>query len=415
MAKSRTARRKKKLSKGKIIFLVVLVLVVIAALVALWYFRPDVIQGVIASIGAGKEEADTDKGGDTTEGGEKPGGDENPGKPDNPYVEGDTLEMTVLDIGQGDCIYIAFPDGTNMMMDIGSEFGSTSPWNHADEFLKEKNVTTIDYLFITHGDYDHIRDAKKLIDNYEIKSFYMPLDKAQDSSTWLKLLDAARAETYTDENGNTVDSAYNNNVGEFTISGENWEMKCYSFDEADYPEGTNAEKINAVSPICLLEYAERTIVLTGDANEMTEEYVLAKGYLDGIDTDVLKVGHHGSKSSTTQAFLDEIDAEFAIISTSGTREEPNEKYTHPNPDLLKRLDSYVDAVPDADYNGFREIYITASDGDITVTIGENGGINITASEAPDKNYGEVQVAAVIMQNGEVYAVCIKRGAYVVQE
>ena len=240
MAKSRTARRKKKLSKGKIIFLVVLVLVVIAALVALWYFKPDVVQGVIASIGAGKEEADTDKGGDTTEGGEKPGGDENPGKPDNPYVEGDTLEMTVLDIGQGDCIYISFPDGTNMMMDIGSEVGSTSPWIHADEFLKEKNVTTIDYLFITHGDYDHIRDAKKLIDNYEIKSFYMPLDKAQDSSTWLKLLDAARAETYTDENGNTVDSAYNNNVGEFTISGENWEMKCYSFDEADYPEGTNA-------------------------------------------------------------------------------------------------------------------------------------------------------------------------------
>ena len=192
-------------------------------------------------------------------------------------------------------------------------------------------------------------------------------------------------------------------------------MKCYSFDEADYPSGTNAERINAVSPICLLEYANRTIVLTGDANEMTEEYVLEKGYLDNIDTDILKVGHHGSKSSTTQAFLDKIDAEFAIISTSGTREEPNESYTHPNPDLLARLDSYVDAVPDADYNGFRQIYITASDGDITVTIGANGGINITASEASDKNYGEVQVAAVITDGETLYAICIKRGAYVIQE
>lgn len=401
MAKSRTARRKKKLSKGKVIFLVVLVLVIVAALVALWYFRPDVLESVIAMF-TQNDQSDKDTIG-------------NGGQADNPYVTGDTLQMTVLDIGQGDCIYIAFPDGKNMMMDIGSEFGTTSPWERANAFLQERKVTQIDYLFITHGDYDHIRDAKKLLDNYEIKSLYMPFDKAQDSNTWLKLLEAAREETYTSADGKTVDAKYNNNVGAYTISGENWQMKCYSFDEADYPSGTNAEKINAVSPICLLEYANRTIVLTGDANEMTEEYVLEKGYLDNIDTDILKVGHHGSKSSTTQAFLDKIDAEFAIISTSGTREEPNESYTHPNPDLLARLDSYVDAVPDADYNGFRQIYITASDGDITVTIGANGGINITASEASDKNYGEVQVAAVITDGETLYAICIKRGAYVVQE
>lgn len=404
MAKSRAAKRKKKLSKGKIIFLVVVVLIIVAALVALWYFKPDVLNGIIASL-TQKDDPSDQTGGIGT----------GTGQEDNPYVTGDTLQMTVLDIGQGDCIYIAFPDGKNMVMDIGSEFGSTSPWNHANEFLQERNVTQIDYLFITHGDYDHIRDAKKLLDNYEIKSLYMPLEKAQDSNTWLDLLEAAENETYTDGNVNKVEAAYNNNVGAYTISGENWEMKCYSFDEADYPSGTNAEKINAVSPICLLEYAERTIVLTGDANEMTEEYVLSKGYLDNIDTDILKVGHHGSKSSTTQTFLDKIDAEFAIISTSGTREKPQEKYTHPHPDLLARLDNYVDAVPDADFNGFRQVYITGSDGDITVTIGENGGINITASEAADKNYGEVQVAAVITDGETLYAICIKRGAYVVQE
>lgn len=228
MAKSRAAKRKKKMSKGKIIFLVVLVLVIVAALVALWYFRPDVINNILASF-IHKEEP-----------GNPSGGSGSGGQADNPYVEGDTLQMTVLDIGQGDCIYIAFPDGKNMIMDIGSEFGTTSPWNTANEFLQEKNVSQIDYLFITHGDYDHIREAKKLLDNYEIKSVYMPLDKAQDSNTWLKLIDAAKAETYTDENGNKVDAAYNYNVGAYSISGENWEMKCYSFDEADYPTGTNA-------------------------------------------------------------------------------------------------------------------------------------------------------------------------------
>lgn len=403
MAKSRAAKRKKKLSKGKIIFLVVVVLIIVAALVALWYFKPDVLNGIIASL-TQKDDPSEQTGGIGT----------GTGQEDNPYVTGDTLQMTVLDIGQGDCIYIAFPDGKNMVMDIGSERRSTSPWEHANAFLQERKVKQIDYLFITHGDYDHIRDAKKLLDNYEIKSLYMPLEKAQDSNTWLDLLEAAENETYTDGNGNKVEAAYNNNVGAYTISGENWEMKCCSFDEADYPSGTNAEKINAVSPICLLEYAERTIVLTGDANEMTEEYILAKGYLDNIDTDILKVGHHGSKSSTTQAFLDKIDAEFAIISTNGTREVPG-SYKHPTKELLSRLDNYVDAVPDADFNGFRQVYITGSDGDITVTIGENGGINITASEAADKNYGEVQVAAVITDGETLYAICIKRGAYVVQE
>lgn len=405
MAKSRAAKRKKKLSKGKIIFLVVAVLIIVAALVALWYFKPDVLNGIIASL-MQKDDPSDQTGGIGT----------GTGQEDNPYVTGDTLQMTVLDIGQGDCIYIAFPDGKNMVMDIGSKRDSTSPWEHANAFLQERKVKQIDYLFITHGDYDHVREAKKLIDNYEIKSFYMPIDRAHDSGTWEKVLQAAKNETYTDESGKTVDSTYNNNIGAYTISGENWEMKCYSFDENDFPEKfNNAEKKNAVSPICLLEYAERTIVLTGDANEMTEEYVLSKGYLDNIDTDILKVGHHGSKSSTTQAFLDKIDAEFAIISTDGTRTVPNESYGHPTKELLSRLDSYTDAVPDADFNGFRQVYITGSDGDITVTIGENGGINITASEAADKNYGEVQVAAVITDGETLYAICIKRGAYVVQE
>lgn len=403
MARAKTAKRKKKLSKGKIIFLVVVVLIIVAALVALWYFRPDVINGIIASLTQKDEPQDT--GGNNIGNGS--------GQEDNPYVTGDTLEMTVLDVEQGDCIFISFPDGKNMIMDIGSANGSH--WDKIDAFLKARKLTQLDYLFITHGDQDHILDADKLVENYEIKSFYMPLDKAQDSKRWLNLLDLAREEKYTDKSGNKVDAEYNNNVGAFTISGENWEMKCYSFDEADYPSGSNAEKINAVSPISLLKYADRTIVLTGDANEMTEEYVLAKGYLDNIDTDILKVGHHGAESSTTQAFLDKIDPEFAIIPTSGTREEPNSRYNHPNPDLLARLDGYTDAVPDADYNGFRQIYITGSDGDITVKIGENGGINITASEAEDKNYGEVQVAAVITDGQTLYAVCIKRDKYVVQE
>lgn len=360
---ARAARRSGKKNKKLWLALVVVILIIAIALGVLYFVRPDVLQTVLSLIFP----------------------PETPQKPDNTTVTGDILSVQILDIGQGDCIYIEFPDGQNMIMDIGSEFGTTSPWDAIDGALQEDEVENIDYLFITHGDYDHIRDAKKLLDNYEVENIYMPLEKAQDSATWLNLLEAAREETYTDESGAVRTAAYHENVGVFAISGENWVMNCYTYDLEDYPEGTNAERINSVSPICLLEYAGRTIVLTGDSNEMNEEYLLGKGYFGEVDADVLKVAHHGSYSSTTEAFLDAIDAEFAVISTSGTEEDPHERYTHPDPRLMQRLRDYSDVTPDGDHDGFREIYITAEVGTVTVLVGENGGLNIL-TESGEKEY-----------------------------
>ena len=361
---ARAARRSGKKNKKLWLVLVVVILIIAIALGVLYFVRPDVLQTVLSLIFP----------------------PETPQKPDNTTVTGDILSVQILDIGQGDCIYIEFPDGQNMIMDIGSEFATTSPWDVIDGALQEDEVENIDYLFITHGDYDHIRDAKKLLDNYEVENIYMPLEKAHGLPTWLNLLEAAREETYTDESGAVRTAAYHENVGVFAISGENWVMNCYTYDLEDYPEGNDdPERINSVSPICLLEYAGRTIVLTGDSNEMNEEYLLGKGYFGEVDADVLKVAHHGSYSSTTEAFLDAIDAEFAVISTSGTEEDPHEGYIHPNPGLMQRLRDYSDVTPDGDHDGFREIYITAEVGTVTVLVGENGGLNIL-TESGEKEY-----------------------------
>ena len=160
-------------------------------------------------------------------------------------------------------------------------------------------------------------------------------------------------------------------------------MKCYSFDEADYPsikKNSSAENKNAVSPMCLLEYADRTIVLTGDSNEKSEKYLMGKGYFDDVDADVLKVGHHGSKSSTMPEFLDKVDCEYAIISCGADND-----YGHPTPEVLKRLEDYKDIVPDDDYNGFAQVYRTDEDGTVTVQIDEEGVINLIAEENDSKN------------------------------
>ena len=86
----------------------------------------------------------------------------NPDQDDATLVPDGTLEVKVLDVGQGDCILITFPDGQVMVMDIGSEVGSTSPWNVIDGELKAKGIQTIDYMFLSHSDYDHSREVAKL-------------------------------------------------------------------------------------------------------------------------------------------------------------------------------------------------------------------------------------------------------------
>ncbi len=324
----------------------------------------------------------------------------NPDQDDATLVPDGTLEVKVLDVGQGDCILITFPDGQVMVMDIGSELGSTSPWNVIDGELKAKGIDTIDYMFLTHTDYDHSREVAKLAENYQIKSFYFPVANMDTSSTWEKAYNAAKSETYV-ENGETKQAQFNENIGAFRLETTSWRMKCYSFDEADYPnvkKSSDAETKNSVSPICLLEYADRTIVLTGDANFETEEYILAKGYLNNIDADVLKVGHHGSASSTSDEFLDKIDCEYAIISCGADND-----YGHPTSQALNRLADYTDVTPDDDFNGFAEVYRTDEDGTITVRVDEKGVMQIASADSPDKNatVGGIFQEEEVQPSGEV--------------
>lgn len=328
-------------------------------------------------------------------------------------IEGDKLEMQVIDVGQGDSIFFTFPDGKTMLVDIGSEFRTPSCWTAVDNVLKENDVTVLDYVFITHTDYDHVRELEKLCVNYEVKNLYLPKVKAVMSNTWndvynMLLTPTAEnyfQEKYRDENGKMQPATINYNLGSYEIAGEGWLMKCYSFTgEEDFykkmADGSSAERKNSISPICILEYGGRSICLTGDANEQTEEYILSQGYLDDVDVDVLKVGHHGSKGSTTQGFLDKIDPEFAIISNSATN-----TYNHPHDELMTRLKDYNDVKKDDDYNGFGDkdsyrIYRTDQDGTCTVQIGANGILNVISSKQGDKNR-TITVVAFVFENNNI--------------
>ena len=310
-----------------------------------------------------------------------------------PTLEG-TLEMTVIDIGQGDCIFLQFPDGQTMIMDAGSEFGSTNEYDQLTAHLTLRGIDSLDYVFITHSDYDHIRYMQDIFEDYEVKNIYMPRVADDMSATWTKTVAAIEKETWTNESGETVDSEIYYTVGDFVIQGEDWTMNCHSYLEDDYPsvkESSSAEVKNAVSPVCFLEYADRTIVLTGDSNERNEEYLLERGVLDK-DADVLKVGHHGSRTSTIQGFLNAVDCEYAIVSYG----EDNE-YGHPTPELMSRLENYTDVRPDNDYNGYKYVYETPKDGNVSVFVDGNGTLRIDCELTDDKdftlNWGEVAASA----------------------
>lgn len=322
-----------------------------------------------------------------------PGGEDGPAV--QPTLVG-TLEMTVIDIGQGDCIFLQFPDGQTMVMDAGSEFGSTNTYDQLAAHLDLRGIDNLDYVFITHSDYDHIRYMQDILEEYEVKNIYMPRVADDMSATWTKTVAAIEAETWTNEEGEQTPSSVFYTVGDFKIEGENWVMSCHSYLEEDYPnvkESSSAEIKNSVSPVCFLEYADRTLVLTGDSNERNEEYLVERGVLN-VDADVLKVGHHGSRTSTIQEFLDAVDCEYAIVSYG----EDNE-YGHPTPELMSRLQNYADPTPDGDYNGYKYIYETAKDGNVTVYVDGNGALRIDCELTDDKdftlNWGEVAEASAV--------------------
>ncbi len=304
--------------------------------------------------------------------------------PNKPNVKG-TLDMIAVNIGQGDCIFIKFPDGKSMVMDSGSAFGTSNNYDKLEEVLNKYKISTLDYLFITHSDYDHIRYIEKMLKNFAVKNVYIPrVSDDHKGSTYQDTITAISKATYL-ENGVIQKTKVRYNIHDFQIAGKSWRMRCYTYLKKDYPTITKAETfsptipnvkdtgdiINSVSPICLLEYAGRTIVLTGDSNQYNESYLVNRGVFLGVDADVLKVAHHGSKTSTTANFLASVKCEYALISHGGM-------YGHPTEEVLQRLDDF----------GYKAIYETMGDGNIKVSVSYNGTLNIDAQNSDNKDIND---------------------------
>lgn len=298
---------------------------------------------------------------------------------------GGGLEVHFIDVGQGDAILIIFPDGKSMLIDAGNSSNNKERLDYLLNYLNEHlPAKKIDYLMLTHGDSDHcyylddvIAPQNSAYTDFDVDCFFVPNVRASHSSVSPDISSATLAR-FTDEDtlGTAVYAAFFNavcleegaeirlNIGVVTISGADYTLTFYCPTVEDWQQNrlNNAEAKNEISPIGVLEYKGRRIVLTGDAPEEAEErYVLRA---ESLDCDVLKAGHHGSKTSSSEEFLEFVDCEYAVISCG-----KNNSYNHPDAEVLDRYASLT-----------MSVYRTDVSGTVVLTVSPSGSIDFSTEK-----------------------------------
>lgn len=251
--------------------------------------------------------------------------------PDTSKPEG-TLEVHYIDVGQGDATLIKC--GSHAMLIDG---GNNNKGTTVQLYLKKQGVESLDYVIGTHPDADHIGGLDVIVYKYNCEKVIMP-DYEKDTRTYQELVDVIHDKnmkiTYP-----VVGEQYALGEAKFTIIAPN--SNSYGGNANDY------------SVAILLEYGKNRFLFTGDAEEASEAEMLTNGI--DISADVYKVAHHGSRSASTQEFLNAVHPKYAVISCG----EGN-SYGHPHAEVLNRLRSMGVEVFRTDEQGS---IIASSDGE----------------------------------------------------
>ncbi len=254
-----------------------------------------------------------------------------------PVGAGEYIEIHVIDVGQGDSILIRTAGG-DMLIDAGPASGE----DELKEYLTEMQVDDLEYAVFTHPDADHIGCADMVLTDYTVSNVIMP-EHEKDTKTYQRMMAAL------DASGATLISPEPNTT--FTLGSMTVTILA--------PIEDKYKSTNDYSVVMRLDFGETSFMMTGDAEEISEEDILAKFDVDMLDCDVLKVGHHGSDTSTSQRFLDAVSPEIALISCG----EGN-TYGHPYAVTLQKLEAASSAIYRTDEWG--DIVLTSDGTDITV-------------------------------------------------
>ncbi len=261
-----------------------------------------------------------------------------------------TLEVHYIDVGQADAILVEQGDHA-MLIDAG---------NNADtdlvtSYLPGQGIASLDVLVGTHPHEDHIGSLDAVINQFDIGEIYMP-ELTATTQTFEDVITAITNKGMSISSP-TVGTQFNLGEAVCTILG---------------PLGSEGDDANTYSIVIKVEYGNNSFLFTGDAETVNESAMIAAG--EDLSADVLKVGHHGSSSSSSQAFVDAVNPTYAIISVGPA---PNE-YGHPTSATLDRL-----------YSNAIQVFRTDLQGTIIATSdGQTISFNVTPIEQANSPPGD---------------------------
>lgn len=229
------------------------------------------------------------------------------------------LKITCLDVGQGDGIVLETPQGGHFLIDGGSSNKSALGQYQLLPYLKSQGISYLDAILISHTDEDHISGVKELLGFMAdglttIRAGYLLLPGwSEQPEAWQELASLAKKAGVKVKSANAGDALRSGDVKLALLAPE---------------EGRTGSDVNEDGMVVQVQYGGFKGLFTGDIGEESEKALLDKFE----DVDFLKVGHHGSKNSSCDDFLDRIKPKISVISCSATN-----TYGHPSPDAVERL------------------------------------------------------------------------------
>ena len=240
-----------------------------------------------------------------------------------------SLEVMFFDIGQGDAIFIETPHGHQILIDGGSDSKILEKLAKEIPFWDK----TIDLIVLTHPEKDHMAGLLKVLERYRVEQILWTgiIRNTADYNKWQESIEKEEAEI-------TIAKA-----SQRIKTGRVFLNILYPFESL---EGEEFKNSNDTSIISQLIFGNNSFLFTGDAGKSVEKKILSRYKEDVINSDVLKVGHHGSKTSTSEEFLEGVSPEIAVISCG-----KNNPYNHPHQEVLKNLEQFDIKILRTDKNG----------------------------------------------------------------
>lgn len=251
-------------------------------------------------------------------------------------VEGEKIISHYLDVGQGDSNFIELPNHETILIDAGEAKNS----DKIIKYIKNLGYKKIDYVIATHPHADHIGGMKDVIEAFDIGSIYMP-KVASTSKTYENLLLTIQEKNLKIHSGKS---------GVEIINNENLKIEMLASNSDKY------SGYNNYSIVLKITYEDNSFLYMGDAEALSEKEII-----ENVKSDVLKVGHHGSDTSSSQEFLKRVKPSYVIISVG-----ENNSYGHPASSTIKNLEKYTKNIYRTDKNG--NIVVISDGKSITVKL-----------------------------------------------